>query len=82
MACLLQMGAVLDEHMVDVTTMEPAAGGENAIQVLLTASNSTHAAAEEGAHMQSHVMDALGQQYSQHYEQVQTHASMRSTLLP
>ena len=76
------MGAVLDEHMVDVTTMEPAAEGDNAIQVLLTASNSAHAAAEEGgAHMQS-AMEALGQQYSQHYEQVRTYASKRPTPLP
>ena len=70
MACVLQMGPGMDEHMVDVTTMEPAGEGDNAIQVLLAASNSTHAPGHGGVGSLQPAIDALGQQYTQHYEQV------------
>ena len=38
----MQLAGAPDEHMVDVTSMEPTGQGDSAIQVLLAASTAAH----------------------------------------
>lgn len=78
------MGTLHDDHMVDVTTMEPAGEGGNAIQVLLAASSAAH---EEPGHVLQPAMDAhlLSQQYVHAYDEVAAmlaNSMMHGTLAP
>ena len=68
------MGALHDEHMVDVTTMEPAPEGGNAIQVLLAASTAAHGQpvhAAQAAPIDPHL---LSEQYAYDEVPCQAHA--------